>query len=188
MQPAARDSPQRRWAIALRGDDRAGRDAVAEAGSPRGRRVRVIRPPSTRGEGGENIRPETGGELPVAGPGGSGAELTSCDVDAVQQRNMAPRHGAALRNELGSAVEDVRSRLRGWRCPWGNLGKIGGLYEPAAGQIQVACWACCAGLCSRFSAGLLFQLRLLCLDHRGARAAPMALAGGAITLWAQGRR
>jgi len=63
--------------------------------------------------------------------------------------------------------------------------EIGGLYEQQRDSFK-SCWVCWPRLLA--VSAVLLSSSALFLDHRGARRGPVALAGGAITLWAPGRR
>jgi multidrug efflux pump subunit AcrB len=149
-------------------------------------RVRLAAAPETRQAlEGANILASDGRPLPVAAV----AEVSqSCPPAALlrfNQRNMVHVTARLSGTSLGTAVSAVRSRLSGLSLPVGYSWEIGGLYEQQresftslAGVLAVAVLA--------VAAVLLFQLRSFAWTAAVLAAAPLALAGGAITLWVTG--
>ena len=101
------------------------------------------------------------------------------------QRNMVHVTARLSGTGLGTAVDRIRSRLRGLRMPVGYSWEIGGLYEQQQESFR-SILAVLAVAVLAVAAVLLFQLRSFVWTAAVLAAAPVALAGGALSLWATG--
>ncbi len=149
-------------------------------------RVRLLRPPETRQALEEaNILAGDGRVLPVRALAEVMKSCPPATLLRFNQRNMAHVTARLSGTSLGSAVADVRSRLRGLAMPLGYSWEIGGLYEQQRDSFKSLLGVLAAAVLA-VSAVLLFQLRSFAWTIAVLAAAPLALAGGAITLWATG--
>ena len=147
-------------------------------------RVRLATLPETgQALEGANILAADGRVLPVRAL----AEIVrSCPPAALlrfNQRNMVHVTSRLSGASLGSAVADVRSRLRGLSMSPGYSWEIGGLYEQQQESFRSLLVVLAAAVLA-VAAVLLFQLRSFAWTLAVLAAAPLALAGGALTLWA----
>jgi len=149
-------------------------------------RVRLLRPPETRQALEEaNILAGDGRVLPVRALTQVVQSCPPATLLRFNQRNMTHVTARLSGTSLGTAVADVRSRLRGLAVPLGYSWEIGGLYEQQRDSFKSLLGVLAAAVLA-VSAVLLFQLRSFAWTIAVLAAAPLALAGGAIALWATG--
>jgi multidrug efflux pump subunit AcrB len=121
--------------------------------------------------------------LPIAALASFSRSCPPAALLRFNQRNMVHVTARLSGTSLGVAVSEVRSRLRGLALPVGYSWELGGLYEQQrasfASLLIVLLWALIS-----VEAVLLFQLRSFAWSGAVLAAAPVALAAGALTLWA----
>ncbi len=98
------------------------------------------------------------------------------------QRNMVHVTARLSGTSLGTAVADVRKALRGWELPVGYTWEIGGLYQQQQESFRALLLVLGIAVLA-VAAVLLFQLRSWTRALAVLAAAPLALAGGAATLF-----
>jgi multidrug efflux pump subunit AcrB len=98
------------------------------------------------------------------------------------QRNMVHVTARLSGKSLGTAVADVRKALRGWELPVGYAWEIGGLYQQQQESFRALLLVLGIAVLA-VAAVLLFQLRSWARALAVLAAAPLALAGGAATLF-----
>jgi multidrug efflux pump subunit AcrB len=121
--------------------------------------------------------------LPV---GALGTLSRSCPAAALlryNQRNMVHVTARLSGTNLGTAVSAVRSRLGAVALPVGYTWELGGLYEQQKESFS-SLLVVLLGAVLAVEAVLLFQLRSFAWSGAVLAAAPVALAAGALTLWA----
>jgi multidrug efflux pump subunit AcrB len=101
------------------------------------------------------------------------------------QRNAAHVTARLSGTSLGTAVAAVRARLADWKLPFGYSWELGGLYKQQAESFRSLLFVLAIALLA-IAVVLLFQLRSWARTLAVLAAAPLALAGGAATLWATG--
>lgn len=101
------------------------------------------------------------------------------------QRNMVHLTARLSGASLGAAVQTVQARLKGWQLPVGYAWELGGLYQQQTESFQSLVYVLVLALVA-IAVVLLFQLRSWARTLAVLAAAPLALAGGAATLWATG--
>jgi multidrug efflux pump subunit AcrB len=101
------------------------------------------------------------------------------------QRNMVHVTGRLSGVGLGSAVAEVRARLRGLSLPVGYSWEIGGLYQQQRESFASLLLVLLAATLAVFGV-LLFQLRSFGWSLAVLAPAPVALAAGALSLFATG--
>ena len=99
------------------------------------------------------------------------------------QRNMVHVTARLSGTSLGAAVDLVRARLKGWQLPVGYVWELGGLYQQQSESFHSLILVLLLALVA-VAVVLLFQLRSCARTVAVLAAAPLALAGGAATLWA----
>ena len=99
------------------------------------------------------------------------------------QRNMVHVTARLAGTSLGAAVDAVRARLKGWQLPVGYVWELGGLYQQQSESFRSLVLVLILALVA-VAVVLLFQLRSWARTIAVLAAAPLALAGGAATLWA----
>ena len=99
------------------------------------------------------------------------------------QRNMVHVTARLSGTGLGNAVAAVREKLRGLPLPQGYSWELGGLYEQQQESFSALLVVLAAAVLA-VTAVLLFQLRSYSLCLAVLAPAPVALAAGALTLWA----
>jgi multidrug efflux pump subunit AcrB len=98
------------------------------------------------------------------------------------QRNMVHLTARLSGTSLGTAVSQVRAALRGWELPVGYTWEIGGLYQQQQESFRALLLVLGIAVLA-VAAVLLFQLRSWTRALSVLAAAPLALAGGAATLF-----
>jgi multidrug efflux pump subunit AcrB len=125
----------------------------------------------------------SGSALPVRAVAEPEKSCPSAVLLRQNQRNMVHLTARLSGISLGDGVDAVRRKLAGWRLPIGYSWEMGGLYqqqkESFASLVTVLLIALAA-----IAAVLLFQLRSWARALAVLLAAPLGLAGGAVTLWA----
>jgi multidrug efflux pump subunit AcrB len=101
------------------------------------------------------------------------------------QRNAAHVTARLSGTSLGTAVAAVRARLADWKLPLGYSWELGGLYKQQSESFRSLIFVLAIALLA-IAVVLLFQLRSWARTLAVLAAAPLALAGGAVTLWATG--
>ena len=101
------------------------------------------------------------------------------------QRNMVHLTARLSGLSLGTAVQAVQSRLKGWQLPVGYAWELGGLYQQQTESFRSLIYVLVLALVA-VAVVLLFQLRSWARTLSVLAAAPLALAGGAATLWVTG--
>ena len=121
--------------------------------------------------------------LPVTALGSVARTCPPAALLRYNQRNMVHVTARLSGASLGAAVAAVRSRLRGLPMPVGYTWEMGGLYEQQRESFSSLLLVLVAALLA-VAAVLLFQLRSFSWSGAVLAAAPVALAAGALTLWA----
>ncbi len=147
-------------------------------------RVRVdageLPPPAALRE--STILGNDGRSLPIASVA---QEERSCPPAALlrfNQRNMVHVTARLSGTSLGTAVSAVRARLKGWQLPVGYAWEIGGLYQQQQDSFSALIIVMGIAILA-VAAVLLFQLRSWTRSLAVLAATPLALAGGAATLF-----
>lgn len=127
--------------------------------------------------------PDGSASLPVAALASVTRTCPPAALLRYNQRNMVHVTARLSGTSLGAAVSAVRSRLRGLTLPVGYTWELGGLYEQQQQSFSSLLVVLVAAVLA-VAAVLLFQLRSFTWSGAVLAAAPVALAAGALTLWA----
>jgi multidrug efflux pump subunit AcrB len=99
------------------------------------------------------------------------------------QRNMVHLTARLSGTSLGTAAVDVRQRLEGLQLPVGYTWELGGLLDQQRSSFRSLALVFLVALAGVFGV-LLFQLRSFRYATAVLAAAPVAVAGAVVTLWA----
>lgn len=141
--------------------------------------------PSTPTTLGRSLLMTSAGRVPL----GSVSQVHRACPPAVLQREnqrfMAHITARLSGTDLGSAAAAVQQKLSGWQLPTGYAWHLGGLVNQQRSSFQSLLLALSVALGAVLGI-LLFQLRSWRLSLAVMAAAPLAIAGGLLTLWGFG--
>ncbi|TMA25196.1 MAG: efflux RND transporter permease subunit [Deltaproteobacteria bacterium] len=123
-----------------------------------------------------------GRPLPVAAVAMEERQCPPAALLRFNQRNMVHLTARLSGVSLGTAVSRVRTALRGWDLPVGYTWEIGGLYQQQQDSFRALLLVLGIAVLA-VAAVLLFQLRSWTRTLAVLMAAPLAMAGGAATLF-----
>jgi multidrug efflux pump subunit AcrB len=121
-------------------------------------------------------------QVPVSAVTASNRTCPPAALLRFNQRNMVHVTARLSGTGLGSAVSQVRSRLRGLSMPVGYSWEIGGLYEQQRESFSSLLLVLCGATLAVFGV-LLFQLRSFGWSLAVLAPAPVALAAGSLSLF-----